>query len=96
MFWTGFIDFIVGPTMELCGDLIDRVLIHVHGSQTVQQEASDKNDLDIIDTKSRAKSLLTIRTSQRNNMSVDSGTDSSNIRLTSSLIIIKNWLINQK
>jgi hypothetical protein len=29
-------------------------------------------------------------------MSVDSGTDSSNIRLTSSLIIIKNWLINQK
>jgi hypothetical protein len=81
--------------MELCGDLIDRVLIHVHGSQTVQQEASDKNDLDIIDTKSRAKSLSAIRSSQRSNMSVDSETDSSNIRLRSSLII-KNSLINQK
>jgi hypothetical protein len=69
--------------MELCGDLVDRVLIHVQGSQPVQQEASDKNDLDIIDTKSRARSLSTIR----NNKSVDSGTDSPNIRLRSSLII---------
>jgi len=65
--------------MELCGDLIDRIQIHVHGSQSLQ-EVDHKNDSDIIDAKSRARSLTAMRTSQRNNMSVDSGTDSSNIR----------------
>ncbi|CAG2115490.1 unnamed protein product, partial [Medioppia subpectinata] len=78
----GFIDFIVGPTMELCGDLIDRVIAHINGSQ----EVVTKNDSDIhLEFKTRTKSSsASLRSTQRNNLSLDSGTDSTNFRSSSS------------
>ena len=63
--------------MELCGDLIDRVIVHINGSQ----EVVDKKESDIhLDLKTRVKSSSGIRGTQRNNLSLDAGTDSSNIR----------------
>ncbi|CAG2163869.1 unnamed protein product [Oppiella nova] len=79
---SSFIDFIVGPTMELCGDLVDRVIKHINGSQ----EVTDKKDSDIhLELKTRIKSSsASMRSTQRNNLSLDSGTDSTNLRSSSS------------
>lgn len=72
--------------MELCGDLIDRVLVHINGSQ----EVMDKKESEIhMDFKTRTKSSSGIRSTQRNNLSLDSGTDSSNIRSALNLLIDK-------
>ncbi|XP_054168087.1 dual specificity calcium/calmodulin-dependent 3',5'-cyclic nucleotide phosphodiesterase 1-like [Oppia nitens] len=80
----GFIDFIVAPTMELCGDLIDRVNLHIHGSQ----EVVDKKDSNIhleLKTRARPVSANCQRSSQKNNLSLASGTDlTSNCRSSTS------------
>lgn len=95
--FAGFIDFIVAPTLEVCGDLLDKIRALILGStpanltepEEVMEEVGE-GDMKVTDSKSRAKSLGAMRTLQRSVLSVDSGTDS-----TSRYLLSRRKLIHQ-
>lgn len=79
-YYAGFIDFIVAPTMDVCGDLLDRIQMQLHqASHPVHQEVINEEAKEVTDSKARAKSLSAIR-SQRNNVSLDSANEPKFIR----------------
>lgn len=41
---TGFIDFIVSPSLEVCGDMLDRILHHVesHKDGVIAEDSTGK------------------------------------------------------
>ena len=44
VFITGFIDFIVSPSLEVCGDMLDRILHHLesHKDGVIAEDSSGK------------------------------------------------------
>ncbi|UXI15051.1 developmentally-regulated GTP-binding protein 2 [Sarcoptes scabiei] len=62
----GFIEFIVHPTMELCGDLIERVYDHLNGA-TAASGGRSLGSEDALITKTMTKTLTTTTSSTTTN-----------------------------
>ncbi|XP_076350996.1 dual specificity calcium/calmodulin-dependent 3',5'-cyclic nucleotide phosphodiesterase 1A-like isoform X2 [Tachypleus tridentatus] len=63
----GFIDFIVAPSMEVCGDLLEKVQFQLQRSRspTVEESIMEENSENKTDKKLRTKSLSGMRPSTR-------------------------------
>ncbi|KAI1292082.1 Calcium/calmodulin-dependent 3',5'-cyclic nucleotide phosphodiesterase 1C [Halotydeus destructor] len=69
----GFIDFIVAPSMEVCGDLLDKVYLHTLSEN--RKALSDTPPPTSGPSRTRPKSLSSVKSSRV--MSVDSAADSA-------------------
>lgn len=70
----GFIDFIVAPSMDVCGELLDQVYAYVMGEEVKRAELEATRAAS--EAKSRPKSATTLKLTSRV-MSVDSGSDAA-------------------
>ncbi|RWS27188.1 calcium/calmodulin-dependent 3':5'-cyclic nucleotide phosphodiesterase 1A-like isoform X2 [Leptotrombidium deliense] len=60
----GFIDFIVAPSMEVCGDLIDKVHQQMQAATRRQNSTTSEDTLDENESKMRPKSLSSMKTAK--------------------------------
>lgn len=66
----GFIDFIVGPSMEVCGDLLDRIQQSIEDVRHTTPNSDDTNE-ELSTNGSRPKSLSAYK-NMRSGISIDS------------------------
>ncbi|XP_076312993.1 putative 3',5'-cyclic phosphodiesterase pde-1 isoform X3 [Tachypleus tridentatus] len=68
----GFIDFIVSPSMEVLGDLLNKIKLTVtQGNRPIEGSICEENESNT-DSKLRTKSMSSMQTKEMNSISLDS------------------------
>ncbi|XP_015788064.1 calcium/calmodulin-dependent 3',5'-cyclic nucleotide phosphodiesterase 1C isoform X2 [Tetranychus urticae] len=75
----GFIDFIVAPSLEVCGDLLDKIYQQMEGCRHSSGSSEESLEERLPDSASRPKSLSTYK-NKRSGLSIDSADASLNSR----------------
>jgi calcium/calmodulin-dependent 3',5'-cyclic nucleotide phosphodiesterase len=81
---SGFIDFIVAPTMELCGDLIERVHENINSQQQQSDVPESSSDREVTNIATEAKSQTRSQSSMEatRNVEAQEGASSKQIATT--------------
>ncbi|XP_053212282.1 dual specificity calcium/calmodulin-dependent 3',5'-cyclic nucleotide phosphodiesterase 1B-like isoform X1 [Panonychus citri] len=75
----GFIDFIVAPSLEVCGDLLDKIYQQMEGCRHSSGSSEESLEERLPDNGTRPKSLSTYK-NKRSGLSVDSADSQVNSR----------------